>query len=121
MGRAVSSSAVGYALAAAVCFALGAALQHQAATGEQGYRSGIHLLWRLAHRPRWAAGLAVGVAGIGLHAAALHAGALAVRPPLLVTSLAFALPARALPAPTPPSARPRPPAAGPAVWRAGVV
>jgi drug/metabolite transporter (DMT)-like permease len=96
MGRAVSGSAVGYALGAAICFALGAALQHQAATGEQGYRSGIHLLWRLAHRPRWAAGLAVGVAGIGLHAAALHAGALAVVQPLLVTSLAFALPVRAL-------------------------
>jgi drug/metabolite transporter (DMT)-like permease len=100
----VSGSAVGYALAAAICFALGAALQHQAATGEQGYRSGIHLLWRLAHRPRWAAGLAVGVAGIGLHAAALHAGALAVVQPLLVTSLAFALPVRALLDRTRPSA-----------------
>src|SRR5260370_24937170 len=96
MGRAVSGSAVGYALGAAICFALGAALQHEAATGEKGYRSGVHLLWRLAHRRRWAAGLAVGVAGIALHAAALHAGALAVVQPLLVTSLAFALPVRAL-------------------------
>jgi len=96
MERAVSGSAVGYALAAAICMALASALQHQAATGEQGYRSGIHLLWRLAHRPRWAAGQTVGVAGLALHAAALHAGALAVVQPLLVMGLAFALPLRAL-------------------------
>jgi drug/metabolite transporter (DMT)-like permease len=92
----VSGSAVGYALAAAICFAVASALQHQAATGEQGYRSGILLLWRLAHRPRWTAGLAVAAAGLALHAAALHAGALAVVQPLLVMSLAFALPLRAL-------------------------
>src|SRR5260370_15283330 len=72
------------------------ALQHQAATGEQGYRSGIRLLWRLAHRRRWVAGLAASVAGLALHAAALHAGALAVVQPLLVMGLAFALPLRAL-------------------------
>src|SRR5258708_38160914 len=71
------------------------ALQHQAATGEQGYRSGIHLLWRLAHRPRWVAGLAASVAGLALHAAAPHAGALAGGQPLLVVGLAFALPVRA--------------------------
>ncbi len=92
----MSGSVIGYALAAAICIALGSALQHQAATGERGYRSGIHLLWRLAHRPRWVAGLAAGVAGLALHAAALHAGALAVVQPLLVTGLAFALPLRAL-------------------------
>ncbi len=92
----MSGSAVGYAVAAAISLALASALQHQAATGEQGYRSGIHLLWRLAHRPRWAAGLAASVAGLGLHAAALHAGALAVVQPLMVTGLAFALPLRAL-------------------------
>jgi drug/metabolite transporter (DMT)-like permease len=105
MERAVSVSVVGYALGAAVCFALGSALQHQAATGEQGYRSGIHLLWRLAHRPRWAVGLAVGAVGIALHAAALHAGALTVVQPLLVTGLAFALPLRALLDRARPSAR----------------
>jgi hypothetical protein len=85
MERAVSS-AIGYALAGAICLALASALQHQAATGEHGYRSGIHLLWRLAHRPRWMAGLAVSGAGLVLHAAALHAGALAVVQPLLVTA-----------------------------------
>src|SRR5258708_18164147 len=38
--RVVSGSAVGYAVAAAICLALASALQHQAATGEQGYRTG---------------------------------------------------------------------------------
>lgn len=92
----MSGSAVGYAVAAAICFALASALQHQAATGEQGYRSGIGLLWRLARNRRWAAGLAAAAAGIILHAAALHAGALAVVQPVLLTSLALALPVRAL-------------------------
>ena len=92
----MSVSVVGYALAAAICIALASALQHQAATGAQGYRTGIHLLWRLTHSPRWVAGLAVGVAGFALHAAALRAGALAIVQPLLVTGLAFALPLRTL-------------------------
>jgi hypothetical protein len=96
MERIMSGSAVGYAVAAAICFALASALQHQAATGEQGYRSGIHLLWRLARNRRWAVGLAAAAAGVLLHAAALHAGALAVVQPVLVTSLALALPVRAL-------------------------
>src|SRR5258708_36995152 len=108
----MSGSAVGFALAAAICLALASALQHQAATGEQGYRSGIHLLWQLAHRPRWAAGLTVGAAGIALHAAALHAGTLAVVQPLLVTGLAFALPLRTLLDRARPSAQPAPAAAG---------
>ena len=47
----MSGSAVGYAVAAAICFALTSALQHQAATGEQGYRSGIGLLWVLSVVP----------------------------------------------------------------------
>jgi hypothetical protein len=94
--RFMSGSAVGYAAAAAICFALASALQHQAATGEQGYRSGIHLLWRLARNRRWAAGLALIAAGVILHAAAVHAGALAVVQPVLLMSLALALPVRAL-------------------------
>jgi drug/metabolite transporter (DMT)-like permease len=92
----VSQSAVGYAVAAAICFAIGTALQHQAASSEAGYRSGIHLLWRLAQNRRWATGMALAAAGVVLHAAALHVGALAVVQPVLVTGLALALPVRAL-------------------------
>lgn len=89
-------AAVGFALAAAACMALASALQHQAATGVAEYRTGAELLLRLARRPRWAGGFALSVVGLGLHGLALHHGALAVVQPLLVTSLVFALPLRAL-------------------------
>ena len=89
-------SAIGYAIGAAIVFALSSALQHQAATGEQGYRSGLHLLWRLARNRIWLTGLAAAAIGVVLHAAALGVGALAVVQPLLVTSLALALPIRSL-------------------------
>lgn len=71
-------------------------MQHQAAAGEHGYRNGIGLLWRLARNRRWAAGMAAAAAGLLLHAAALRAGALAVVQPVLVTSVALALPIREL-------------------------
>jgi len=89
----MSAGSVGYAIAAAGCLAVASAVQHQAATGEQGYRSGIHLLWRLARSRRWMIGMAA-AAGEVLHAAALNGGALAVVQPLLVLSLAMALPGR---------------------------
>lgn len=92
----MSSSVVGYAVGAAICLALASALQHQAATAEQDYRNGIHLLWRLARNRRWVAGLVVATAGVILHAAALHAGALVLVQPVLVMSVALALPVRAL-------------------------
>lgn len=87
---------VAYALAAAACIALASALQHQAATGESGYRTGAHLLARLARNPRWTIGLLISALGLALHGLALHSGALALVQPLLVTSLVFALPLRAL-------------------------
>jgi drug/metabolite transporter (DMT)-like permease len=96
MERNMSVSTVGYAVAAAICFALASALQHHAATGKQGHRSGIGLLWRLARSRRWVMGLAVAAAGVILHAAALQAGAVAVVQPVLVAGLALALPVRAL-------------------------
>lgn len=89
-------AAVGYALAAAACIALASALQHHAATGHEDYRTGIHLVARLARNPRWTAGFLISGTGLALHGLALHAGALAVVQPLLVTSLVFALPLRAL-------------------------
>ncbi len=93
--RAVSFSTVGYAIAAAVCIALGSALQHQAAGG-QDHRGGVGLLWRLARSRRWMTGLAATGAGTLLHAAALRGGALAVVEPVLVMNVALALPAREL-------------------------
>jgi drug/metabolite transporter (DMT)-like permease len=95
-GGAMSLSVVGYAVLAAICLALASALQHQAASMEEGYHGGIHLVWRLVQRRRWLIGLAVALAGTLLHAAALRSGALAVVQPVLVTGVAVALPMRAM-------------------------
>jgi drug/metabolite transporter (DMT)-like permease len=92
----MSLSAVGYAAVAAICLALASALQHQAASGEEGYRGGLHLVLRLVQRRRWLIGLAVALAGTLLHAAALRSGALVVVQPVLVMGVAVALPMRAL-------------------------
>jgi hypothetical protein len=92
----MNAGSIGFASAAAIFLAFGAALQHQVAAGQQGFRNGVHLLWRLIRNRRWLVGLAAGAVGAVLHAAALHAGALAVVQSVLVMSLALALPARAL-------------------------
>lgn len=89
-------AAVLCALGAAACIALAAALQHHAATGEAGYRTGAHLVARLARNPWWTLGFCISAVGLALHGLALHFGALAVVQPLLITSLVFALPMRAL-------------------------
>jgi drug/metabolite transporter (DMT)-like permease len=76
--------------------ATAAALQHHAATGHHTYRTGVHLVARLARDPRWVVGFLVSAAGLVLHGAALHFGPLAVVQPLLVTNLVFAMPLRTL-------------------------
>lgn len=90
----MSGGAVGLSVAAAVCVALGSALQHQAAA--RGGRGGIVLLWRLLRSRRWMAGLAAAGAGTLLHAAALSGGSVAVVEAVMVANVALALPARAL-------------------------
>jgi hypothetical protein len=92
----MSGSAVGYAAAAAVCLAVASALQHQAAAREHGYRNSIQLIWRLARSRRWLTGLAAAAIGLVLHAAALNTGALVVVQPVLVMSVALALPVRSI-------------------------
>lgn len=94
--RVLSAGVVSFAVAAAICMAVGSALQHQAVAGEQGYRRGIRLLLQLAGRRRWLAGLAIAAVGALLHAAALRIGALAVVQPVLVLAVALALPVREL-------------------------
>jgi hypothetical protein len=93
----VNITAVGLAVAAAVCVGLGSALQHQGAATAGDRRHGVaSLLWRLARSPRWVAGLAAAGAGTLLHAAALPNAAVAVVEGIMVANLAVALPARAL-------------------------
>jgi drug/metabolite transporter (DMT)-like permease len=79
------------ALAAALCYALAAALQQHAAA-QSDTAGGVRLVAHLASRPRWLLGMAAMVAGGCLHVTALGLGPLAVVQPLGVTSLVFALP-----------------------------
>jgi drug/metabolite transporter (DMT)-like permease len=85
------------ALAAALCYAIAAALEQQQAEADVGVRV-MHpgLLWRLVRRPRWLAGFAVGALGAGLHLLALTAGPLTTVQPVGVLVVVFAVPLGAL-------------------------
>ncbi|MBE2319819.1 DMT family transporter [Solirubrobacter sp. CPCC 204708] len=76
---------VAFALAAALLFALGSALQRRVAVEGSSWLA-------LVRRPPWLAGIAADIAGYAAQAAALAAGRLAVVQPLLVATLVFALP-----------------------------
>lgn len=79
------------AVAAAVFYAIAAALQqHEAA--QSAASSGMSLLARLVRRPRWLAGVAATVVGAALHVVSLRLGPLALVQPVGVTGLLFALP-----------------------------
>lgn len=81
------------ALAGAFCFATAAALQQREAV--QATTSGTvnpWLVWQLAHRPLWLAGIGAEVLGVALHMFALTRGPLTLVQPLGVTALIFAVP-----------------------------
>ena len=90
---AVVAQAVFAALAGAFCYALAAALQHHEAS-RATTRGVAHprLLWQLARRPLWLAGIAATGLGAGLHLLALSHGPLTLVQPLGVTGLLFAVP-----------------------------
>ncbi|HEX6446036.1 MAG TPA: DMT family transporter [Streptosporangiales bacterium] len=80
------------ALLAAGANAAASVLQRAAARREPESRAfSIGLLWDLAHRPVWIAGIATIVVGFLLQAAALANGAIALVQPLLVLELPFTL------------------------------
>jgi len=80
------------ALVAALLFALGTVLQQKAGIDEPSEGAGASLLIRMAQRPVWIAGIAADALGFVAQAAALGLGRLAVVQPVLVSSVAFALP-----------------------------
>jgi hypothetical protein len=85
------------ALGASVCFAAGNACQHYDVDRCRGTgRIRLGVLARVAARPVWWLGSAIGLAGVLLQVLALAWGSLVVVQPLLVSSLLFALPAAAL-------------------------
>lgn len=80
------------ALFAAAANAIASVLQRAAVRSEPESRAfSIGLLWDLAHRPVWIAGIATVVVGFLLQAAALGNGAIALVQPLLVLELPFTL------------------------------
>jgi drug/metabolite transporter (DMT)-like permease len=87
-----SPFAVVFALAAALMFGLGNALEHQVAHALPATRGvSVRLLARLARSPRWALGMLNDVGAFGFQAAALAFGGLLVVQPLLVSGLLVAL------------------------------
>jgi hypothetical protein len=92
----VIAAAVGCALAAALCYAVAATFQHQAARRVPTARTlDPRLLVRVLSRPLWIFGGAADLAGTGLHGAALAFGPLALVQPLLVSGLILAVPVEA--------------------------
>ena len=81
------------ALASAGLFAVGSAVQHQAALALPLAATGpVRLVLQLARRPGWLLSNLSIIAGVVLHGVALSLGALVVVQPLLVTGLLFAMP-----------------------------
>jgi drug/metabolite transporter (DMT)-like permease len=83
---------IALALVAAALFALGSVLQQKAGTNAPTIGARAGLLLRMARRPVWIAGVAADGLAFVAQAAALGVGRLAVVQPLLVASVAFALP-----------------------------
>lgn len=82
-----------FTLGAALLFGLGSVLQQRVAAEappDEALRP--RLLWRLARRPLWLAGVGTALVGNLLTGAALAIGSVALVQPLLVTRLLFALP-----------------------------
>lgn len=81
------------ALVGAFFYAVAASLQHHEAI--RATSAGVvnpRLLWQLAHRPLWLAGIAATGIGAALHLVALSRGPLTIIQPLGVTGLVFAVP-----------------------------
>ncbi|MDX3236934.1 DMT family transporter [Streptomyces sp. ME03-5709C] len=85
--------AVPAALLAACCFAVAAVLQQEAAaTMPAGESLRPRLIWALAHRPLWLAGIALSAFSFVVQGVALAFGPLVLVLPLASTDLLFALP-----------------------------
>ena len=86
-------AAIAVALASAFFFAFAATLQQREAALEEGVgESDPRLLWRLAHRPLWLAGIGADLLAAALQVFALSLGSVAVVQPVGITGLLFAIP-----------------------------
>ena len=85
-------NAIGWALAAAVLYGMGAALQQRQAAAAPGHAAGRpRLLLLLIRRPWWLLGIAVELGGFTAHAVALRTGPLTIVQMLLASSLLFSV------------------------------
>jgi drug/metabolite transporter (DMT)-like permease len=83
---------VALATSAALANASSSVLQRKVAREQaEASSSGLAMLWALAHKPGWWAGIAAIIVGFGLQAGALATGPLALVQPVLVVELAFTL------------------------------
>ncbi|WP_063821721.1 DMT family transporter [Nocardia pneumoniae] len=87
-----SQVAIVFALSAAVCIALGAAIRQRAAARTVDMPDSVTAMGGLLRSSDWWLGTLVGVGGFAFQAAALGRGALMLVQPLLVLSLLFVLP-----------------------------
>jgi drug/metabolite transporter (DMT)-like permease len=84
--------AIALALAASLCTATSSVCQRlgaRNATSSEATGAGLWLIFRLARRPIWLAGLASMILGFAFQLAALHFGALALVQPILALELVF--------------------------------
>jgi drug/metabolite transporter (DMT)-like permease len=85
--------AVAAALVAGVCFAVGGVFQQREASTRPSDESlSPRLLWDLAHRPAWLAGIAATAGSFLFKSVALAFGPLSVVQPLVASELVFAIP-----------------------------
>ncbi len=88
--------AVVAALASAIGFAAGSALQHRVASGPSASdESRTGFIVRMVRHPMWLIGLVLSAAGFGLHALALSKGDLALVQPVIVSGIVFSVLIRA--------------------------
>ncbi len=81
------------AVAAALCYAVAAAVEQIQAEADRGRdRVRSFLLWRLMHQRRWLVGFGVGGLGAGLHVLAVALAPLALVQPIVVLTVVFAVP-----------------------------
>src|SRR6202034_4298783 len=81
--------AIPLALAASLCTATSSVCQRLGARSSGATRADVWLVFRLARRPIWLAGLASMILGFAFQLAALHFGALALVQPILAVELLF--------------------------------
>lgn len=86
--------AVAAALGSASAFAVGAVMEHRAASSAPvagGAAGPLRLLTHLVRDPRWLLAVTIGAAGLGLHALALRLGTVVVVQPVLACGLVVSL------------------------------